>query len=188
MTEEIKTDKANNQKKKKPKGKERDRHGSFNILDALIILCVIAIVALLFLVYSPFDLIDTSKEETTLIYAVRICGVPSEYAGVINIGDAVSDSNGYELGKVASAVEVEAHTLYVFDNVSGGVKSIIHPDLVDLIITVSAQADVYEDGFRVNGCRIAVESDYDLLLPNFEGSGMCVSLSEEYANDAGGAK
>ena len=133
-------------------------------------------------------MINTGSGETAIIYSVRIYGVPADYAGNVSIGDAVTDGNGCELGNIASSVEVESHVMYIFDENSGGVKAVVHPDLVDLIITVSANAEVYKDGYLVDGRRISVEGEYELLLPAFEASGVCVSLSEENANDAGGAK
>jgi hypothetical protein len=114
--------------------------------------------------------------------------VPSAYASNINIGDKVSDRNGYDLGVVASAVEVEAHTMYIFDSNSGGIRSVDHPELVDFIITVSATAEIKDSGYMIDGRRMAVEGKYELLLPYFEGEGICISLSEENANDAGGVK
>ena len=188
MTEEKKIDKVNKTKKKNAQGKEKKKRLGINILDVLIILCVLAVAVLAFFVYSPLDMISLPADETAVIYSVRISGVPSAYATNINIGDKVSDSDGYDLGVVASAVEVEAHTLYIFDENSGGVKPVVHPDLVDLIITVSATANVKNDGYLIDGRRIAVEGVYNLLLPNFEAEGICISLSEENDNNAGGAK
>ena len=188
MTEEKKIDKANKSKKRSVNGKEKKKRGGVNILDLLIILCVLSVVALLLGVYSPWKLIDVTSDDVAVIYTVRISGVPSAYASNINIGDKVSDPDGYELGTVASAVEVESHIMYIFDANSGGIKPIEHPDLVDLVVTFSATATVNDDGYLINGKRIAVEGVYELLLPNFEAEGMCMSLSRENANDAGGAK
>ena len=188
MTEEKKIDKANKPKKNKKPKTEKEKHTGFNVLDILIVLCVLAVLTVLFFVYSPLDMINTGSGETDVIYSIRVYGVPSDYAANVAIGDTVNDSDGCELGKVASAVEVESHLMYIFDQNSGGVKVVVHPDLVDLIITISAKAELYKDGYRVDGIRIAVERKYDLLLPAFEAEGICVSLSEENANDAGGAK
>lgn len=187
MTEEKKIDKVNKSKKNSQE-KEKTRRIGINIIDILIILCVLAIAVLLFFVYSPLDLLTMSTDETAVIYTVRVSGVPSVYATNVSVGDKVSDHEGYDLGAVASAVEVEAHTMYIFDTNSGGVKSVSHPDLVDLIITVSATANKNDDGYVIDGKRIAVEGIYDLLLPNLEAEGICISLSEENANDAGGAQ
>ena len=180
--------KTNKIKKKATPGKEKENKSGFNILDALIIFCVACAVALLFFVYSPLDLLSIRSDNTTVIYSVRVSGVPTEYAGSINIGDQVSDGNGYNLGTVASAVEVESHAIYNFDEITNGIKPIVHPELVDLIITVSASAQKQEDGYSINGKRIAVEGEYELLLPGFEAKGICVSLSEENAREAGGVK
>ncbi|MBQ5601826.1 MAG: DUF4330 domain-containing protein [Clostridia bacterium] len=188
MTEENKVDKINKPKRKSVQGKEKKKRVGINILDILIILCITAVVALLFAVYSPWNLIKINSDEVAVIYTVRVSGVPSAYASNINIGDKASDPDGYELGVVASAVEVESHIMYIFDTNSGGVKPIEHPDLVDLLVTFSATATVSDDGYLINGKRIAVEGVYELLLPDFEAEGICISLSQENATEAGGAK
>ena len=189
MTEEKKSEVKDKLKRNKQnKCKEKVRRTRFNILDALIVACVLAVAVLVFFAYSPLDMLNKGSGDTAVIYSVRIYGVPSDYAGNVSIGDPVTDGNGCELGKVASSVEVESHVIYIFDKNSGGVKAVSHPDLVDLIVTISANAEVYSDGYVVDGRRIAVEGEYELLLPAFEASGICVSLSEENANDAGGAK
>lgn len=190
MTDEIKNEKSNERKSKKirQKSEKKARRGTFNFLDVIIIACIIAVVALLLLVYSPFEILGMNSRETTIIYTIRISGVPAEYAAAISVGDDVSDADGYILGNVASDVEVEPHNIYEYrENLdgSGGVVSIKHPELVDLIVTVSADADHSHDGYSVDGKRIAVESEYELVLPKFESKGICISLSEENASDAG---
>ena len=57
MTEENKVDKINKPKRKSVQGKEKKKRVGINILDILIILCITAVVALLFAVYSPWNLI-----------------------------------------------------------------------------------------------------------------------------------
>ncbi len=189
MTEEKKNDKVNKpQKSKRRNTNDKEKRVRFNILDALVLICVLAVAILLIFVYSPLNMINTGDRETAVIYSVRIYGVPAEYAGYVDIGDAVNDRNGYDLGKVASAVEVEQHVMFRFDPNSGGVRAVVHPDLVDLIITISANAEVYDDGYLVDGRRIAVEGEYELLFPSLEAHGICVSLSEENANDEGGPR
>lgn len=190
MADEIRDDiiKDNKAKKVKTKKEKKVRSTSFNFLDVIIIACVIAVAVLLFFVYSPSKLLGGNSTDTNIIYTLRISGVPAEYATAINVGDEVTDPDGYVLGKVASDVEVEPHSMYEYrENIdgSGGIVSIEHPDLVDLIITVYAEADRTSDGYTVDGKRIAIESEYYLVLPRFESKGTCISLSEENASDAG---
>ena len=190
MTEEKKIDKVvkNKTNKRSSKGKDSEKRSRFNVLDFLIIVCILSVAVLLFFVYSPFNLVKLPSDEAEVIYSIRFSGVPSEYASKISVGDKVIDENGYELGVIASTVEVEPHTMYIFDASSRGIKAVVHPESVNLIITVSATAEVNDDGYLIDGRRIAVEGVYKLFLPGFEGEGICVSLSEENANDAGGVK
>jgi hypothetical protein len=160
----------------------------FNFVDAIIVTCVVCVLALLYFVYSPLELLGIGTKGTNIIYTVKIFGVPSEYAAAINTGDTLSDSDGYFLGTVAAEVEIEPYSIYQYkDNEfgSGGIVRITHPDLVNLIITVSAGAEKSRDGYTVDGKRIAVESEYDLILPKFESQGICISLSEENTAEGG---
>ena len=182
------TVKNSNIKKAKPKREKRARGNRFNFIDAIIIICLISVLALLYFVYSPLELLGIGTTETDIIYTLKITGVPSEYAAAITIGDKITDSDGYELGSVATAVEIEPHSVYEYrenEFGSGGIVRITHPDLVDLIITVSATSEKSSDGYIVDGKRIAVEAEYHLLLPKFESKGICISLSEENMREGG---
>lgn len=182
------TVKNSNIKKAKPKREKRARGNRFNFIDAIIIICLISVLALLYFVYSPLELLGIGTTETDIIYTLKITGVPSEYAAAITIGDKIADSDGYELGTVATAVEIEPHSVYEYrenEFGSGGIVRITHPDLVDLIITVSATSEKSSDGYIVDGKRIAVEAEYHLLLPKFESKGICISLSEENMREGG---
>ena len=190
MNEQINNEIIKTPKVKKPKTKrERSpRANRFNFIDAIIIICIVSVLALLYFVYSPLELLGIGTKETNIIYTIKVSGVPSEYASAINTGDILSDGDGYILGTVASEVEIEPHSIYEYrenEFGSGGIVSITHPDLVDLIITVSATSEKSADGYRVDGKRIAVEAEYHLLLPKFESKGICISLSEENVREGG---
>ncbi len=191
MNDEIKSDEVKVKNKKIKKAAKKDktsRRGKLNFLDVVILACVLAVAALLFFVYSPFELLGVSSRDTNIIYTLRISGVSPSYAASISVGDVISDPDGYNLGVVASDVEVEPHSMYVYrENAdgSGGIVQIKHPELIDLIITVTAEAEHGADGYTVDGKRIAVEAEYEIVLPKFESKGICISLSEESANDAG---
>ncbi|MGM9643118.1 MAG: DUF4330 domain-containing protein [Eubacteriales bacterium] len=179
------------EKKKKAKHAKTGKYGKFNVLDALIIFCVLALAALLIFVYSPLKLFGFGTEQVDIIYTVRISGVPADYASMISIGDPVKDSNGHDLGRVASNVEVQEHFIYEYredEHGSGGIVQIQHPELVDIIVTVLASADKSDEGYFLDGKRLAVESVCELVCPNLEATGICLSMSEENINEAGGAK
>ena len=193
MSEENMIEKKIKKKKepKVPKAEKKSRKRGINILDILIILSLVAAVVLVVLVYSPAELFNVNSGNTDIIYSVCISGVPADYAGAVNVGDLVSDIDGYELGTVASDVEVEPHIIYrysEYEDGSGSINEIVHPELVDIVITVSAKAKNAEDGYTVDGMRIALEAEYQLVFPGFESKGICVSLSEENTSDAGASK
>lgn len=188
----IEKDKTKKIKKRSASKSERSsRRSGFNLLDALILVCLVATVALVVLVYSPAEIFNLRSNDVTIIYSINVSGVPADYAATINVSDIVTDEEGYNLGVVASDVEVEPHVIYEYrenSDGSGSIVEIVHPELVDLIITVSAKADINSDGYTVDGKRIALEAEYDIVLPEFVSKGICISLSEENANDAGASK
>lgn len=191
MNEQINNEKIKKPKMKNAESKKRDkgsRGSGFNFVDAIIIVCIVCVLALLFFVYSPIELLGIGTKEADIIYTVKVVGVPSEYAAAINAGDSLSDIDGYTLGVVASEVEIEPYSIFEYkenEYGSGGIVRITHPDLVNLIITVSATAEKGSDGYKVDGKRIAVEAEYHLSLPKFESKGLCISLSEENAGEGG---
>ena len=193
MNEEKITDvKVKKEKKVRQKRKERTKkESSFNILDGFIVLGILSLVAILVLTYAPIGLLSINSDNATIIYSVTVEGVSADYAGSIKVGDVVTDSKGYNLGTVVSDVEIEPHAVYEYrenETGSGSIVKITHPELVDLIITVSANAKVSDDGYTVDGKRIALEAEYELVFPGFESKGVCVSLSVEKSNEAGASK
>ena len=190
MNEQINNEITKTQNSKKPKAKREkvSRGNRFNLIDAIIIICIVSVLALLYFVYSPLQLLGIGTKETNIIYTVKVSGVPSEYASAITMGDIIADNDGYILGTVASEVEIEPHSIYEYrenEFGSGGIVRITHPDLVDLIITISATSEKGSDGYTVDGKRIAVEAEYHLMLPKFESKGTCISLSEENIREGG---
>lgn len=190
MEEEMKMESAEkkSRRKKLPKAEKKSRKVGFNFLDAVIIAMVLAIVLLVVLVYSPGRVGGTGGKDTNLIYTVRISGVSADYATAISVGEQISDENGYYLGTVASDVEVEPYMVYEYVSKADGngmIVSVKHPDLVNLIVTITAQAELEEDGYYVEGKRIAVEREYTLILPRFESKGVCIAISEEQINEGG---
>ena len=190
MNEDKMTDvRVKKDKKIRTKKNERvKKSGGFNILDAFIIIGILAFVAVIVIVYSPVGVFKFNSNDADIIYTVSVRGVSSDYAGSVKIGDVVTDSKGYNLGTVVSDVQIEPHVVYEYrenEDGSGSIVQINHPELVDLIITVSANAKVKEDGYTVDGKRIALEAEYELIFPGFESKGVCISLSEEKTNDAG---
>ncbi len=176
---------------KKTKSSKGEKYGRFNFLDALIVICIAAVAALILYVYSPADFLNVGSRDVAVIYTIRISGVPSEYASMISVGDKLTDADGYDLGVVAADVEVQEHFIYEYredEYFSGGILQISHPDLADLVITVSADAEKTAQGYTVDGKRIAVEAEYEVILPRFESKGICLSLSEEKSIEAGAAK
>lgn len=193
MNEEIMmgTKPQKEKKQRKPKSDKKAPKNGFNLLDAIIIVAVLALVAVILFVYSPAKLFSLSSDNVTIMYSVRISGVSADYAANVKVGDQVSDADGYKLGTVAADVEIEPYVVYEYRTDAEGNGSMVkltHPELVDIIITVTATAKKNDDGFTVDGKRIAIEAEYAIVLPAFEGNATCVSLSEENSNDGGASK
>lgn len=172
-----------------PSGKKKDKKNGkkkFVVLDVVIIAVLVIAITLVVVVYSPLELFG-GGEKSQITFTVEIKGVDPRIASGISVGDPVSVGS-YSFGTVASAVEAEPYREYYYDDESGEVNYIEHPDLADLLIVITADADSDEiKGFSVNGIRIAVGAGYELIMPGFTGHGICSGIIENQTSEGGGA-
>lgn len=160
--------------------------GHFSIIDALIILIVAAVLIVVISAYSGGGNISFTSEKATIMYTVEIEGIDPALASSIAVGDGVVDENGYSLGAVAAGVEVDSFFEISYDPATGEVISSEHPRLSNILITITAEAEIDSiGGYVVDGRRIAVGAEYQLDLPGFEGRGRCISIIESNPHEGG---
>ena len=155
-------------------------NGKFNVVDFFLILIIAVAVAASVIYFVPGIAERFSagnQQEITVVLEFK--GVDSEFASDIKSGEAVYDGGEhYKLGTVKSA-ENYAYTVPVYNEENPGMAELHEiPELKNVIVTVTVSAKyTAEEGYSVNGKRIAVGCEYDISFPNFGGSAYCIGVS-----------
>lgn len=173
---------------KATKTKYAKKKGKFNVVDAILIIVVLAAVASLVAYFLPgITSYFTREEEYTITYKIEIRGVD----GDIDISNIGSDMlvydviNNYEIGSTKGEVGVEPYKVLVnsgelmegSENEYEG-KYVDHPQLKNIVITVEGRG-VYSsesESFMINGQRIAVGKEFNIRIGGFTGVGYCIGM------------
>ena len=162
----------------------------FNFIDFLVVLIILAAVAALIYLFSPWSKIEKlwNNDEVELTYFIEIKDVPPEYIDHIKSGDTVLDSvTKNSLGKI-SDVSYKASYVYEYTTDDNGkviCSQVNSPTQKDgnvpetIVIKITAAADHKKGtGYTVNGSRVAVGELFDLRLPTYTCSGYCIQMYE----------
>ena len=146
---------------------------SFNIIDAVMIVAVVALTAAL--VYGVVSGLGVGNDYVRIKYVLEVSELRSEFCQKAAEGDAVRNADGGEqIGKVAAVSSVPAqHT---------GTDSSGAPVLSDidgystLYVTVEAQAKQGNTGYTVGGTLINTGKSVDVRLPSLCFEAKCISV------------
>lgn len=133
----------------------------FNVIDVVIILVLLALISFAANIITV-DIL--SKENTDILYTLRITGVPAESAEALVPGDQLfTDAAGTVLGEV-TAVTVEPARITLFDYDSDRFVSTVLPDKQTLYVTVSARCAVKDHMCFIGDTPIAANTSPQILL------------------------
>ena len=162
--------------------KKVTRARNFNIIDALIILAVILLGAIVINIVVPSGLWgDLFKGSTkTIQYTVEFTGVDRDFVDNIVENDTVVDAvSKFALGTV-TAIDNNSHYRvlgYNEERDEGGYTT--YQDKYNVLITITVTAN-YEEGvgYTVGDRRIAVGEKLTLRFPNYVDEGYCIGVAE----------
>ena len=157
-----------------------NKKGKFNIVDVLVIVLVCLFIFGAFVVFDPFDwFAEAERREVSISYVVEIKGIDNDVANNIKVGDNVLNSVTDEL--IGKIFELQVEPAYEWKHVSGEneMVKVAIAGKSDVYIKIDI-ACVYEVGvgYIVGGQQIAVGTLVNIKLPNFVGSGYCISINE----------
>jgi len=171
-------------------GRDKPQHRDgkkwlFYTVDALLLAAIIATILVIVSLLTPFSIFkDREKEAREVTFAVEMAGVSGAEIAALQIGDTVLDAeSGEPLGTI-TAIDIRAYEPFtdtpVWDEALQSfvvAKTSYGDEFKTIVITIKASA-TYEQGvgFTVEDCRIALGRDYELRMPAFTGSGVCVAL------------
>ena len=176
-------------KVKRTRASRSQKSWRFNFLDVVILLVILLFVASMVILYIPrvTDLLGSDGNKN-IVYTVVFHGVDvnSEISDQQRVVDKKSEQ---VLGMVDGSPETEDCYESVRTEVtdeSGKTSTVLRCEKVDgkidLIVTITATA-TYADGkgYEINGNRIAVGREYEMVFPGFTATGTCIAVSEENA-------
>ena len=151
----------------------------FNIMDALILVAVLAVTALLLyvFVFSETSSVQSAASDAyTLTYVVEVSKISEDFADKIAAGDQVIDSSKKMHIGTVTAVEAQPHLHMGTDMHEGAL--VLNPvdDYVNLYITVQADAVLDGISYSINGYDLYVGANMHLSFADMVCSGYCISL------------
>jgi hypothetical protein len=137
------------------KEKINKQHRRFNLLDVIIILIVVVIIGGGLYAYSKYTE-GLQKNKYAVEYQVELKGVDQNFVDAINQGDPLRESvKGNNLGIVAGKSSVAAANVNT-DFLNGKYVEVPVPDKLDLILSITSEAEVSEKRIVVGGLEIKI--------------------------------
>jgi hypothetical protein len=158
----------------------RKRKMKFNIMDVLILLAVAAVAAVLVYVFvlsenTPVDSLGGTPT-TKITYVVELTGIDDALSDNISVGETLIDAaKKMNIGTIV-AVETRPY-VYLGKNLTDGTMELTTVDNKSTIyVTVEADATLTGIAYSISGYDIYVGEKVYLSLPDFTGTGYCISL------------
>lgn len=149
---------------------------TFNLLDALIILALLAAAATGVYWFAAKASASAAPETHRVRYVVECKNIRDEFTGCVSVGDRVTESvRLYDLG-VVTAYEYRDSIWRGTDIIEGVQVVSDYPGRSDMYITVEATAAIGAASYNIGGFEMSVGSPIYLRLPNFYALGYCISL------------
>ena len=156
---------------------KRRGKSAVNVIDVLLILIILAVGAVLAYVFVFSGRGEAHVPQMhTVRYVVELKNIRNEFAGHITVGEKAIDSVAmYNIGTVVAYEEKDA-TYIGTDLIRGEPVVSAYPERKNLYVTIEAQAYLDDNAYVIDGYQVAVGLNVGLKLPNFVGSGYCISL------------
>ena len=163
------------------KNPSNHRRISFNIIDLLLILIILAATAgLVYLfVSSAKDTTEVKNDTVMLEISLTADAFPEELQGKAAIGDICwEEASGIDLGEVIDVTYRQA-TVSHYDPETASMTAIARPGLYTMTITLRTKAERTDGYLRVGGIEILQGAVLHLRLPSLAAtatvSGMTIS-------------
>ena len=156
---------------KKDKTKKKSSRKGLNIADVIVIVLVVACVGLAVWIFGGSGIFG-SNETVTIEYEVT------------------EASRHYHIGEIGDSFKTEPYTYEVYldelydengnpvDGITEGeMVEVEKPGYVTVILPITAEATVEEDGYYVNGYKICVGGLIYIRTPDFAGAGHVISIN-----------
>lgn len=158
-----------NQKKVREKAK-------FTIIDAVIILVVLAVIAFGALKILP-SMLNTSNEKVEFV--VQLAAKEPALADAMHVGDRVTLSLTEKDGGVIKDLKTEPSVQMVFNSIDGVYKNEIVDGKVDIYVTVEADAEVSDIAVKMGGTKVQVGAEIPVRGKGYASMGYIIESNAE---------
>ena len=137
--------------------KEKSNRGprGFNLLDIIIVIVIVGLIGGGWYAYSNYT-DNQQKNKRAVEYQVEIKGVDQSFVDAIKQGDPLRESvKGNNLGKMLDKTVVAAANVNT-DFLNGKYVAVVVPDKLDVVLNISAEAEVSEKSITVGGLEIKI--------------------------------
>lgn len=149
----------------------------FNIIDALIILLVLAAVGVIgYVVASEKQAPEEVKQDKKIQYVIQITELTDEFTGNIKPGETLYEVETNKKLGVVTACNSEK-TYYIGTDSKKGVQVISEIDgRSNMFVTLEADASFKDNIYTVNGVSILVGTSIRFITPGLTSGAVVVSL------------
>ncbi len=175
---------------KKERTKKKNVRRGLNVADIIVIVLVVACVALAVWIFGGSGIFGSS-EKVTIEYELWIVDIRNDIASHIKPGAKVTEASRlYHIGTIGDSFKTEPYTYEVYldeiydengnpiEGITDGERvEVEKPGYVSVILPITAEAVVEEDGYYVNGYRVYVGELVYIRTPDFAGAGHVISIN-----------
>lgn len=149
----------------------------FTVIDAVIILAVIAVIAVGAIKLAPgmFTVSDKEKAEFTILIASKNEGL----ANAMSVGDKVTLSLAEKDGGIIKNIETKPAEILTFNGIEGSYSKQVVEGQVDIYVTVEADVDVSDLYVKTGDTPVRVGAEIPVRGKGFASMGYVVTLNEE---------
>lgn len=152
------------------------KKASFNVIDALIIVLVVAVFAAGYIIFFKDEGSLGDDELFELRYVVQVTSLPEEFADNVKVGDTVFDSGTNTVAGTVVAVDHEQAIHVGHDSINGKQALTPIPNYVNLYITIEGDAVENKNTYTVGETNVYVGRYIDMMMSDLTCTGSCISL------------
>lgn len=171
-----------------PRSVRKDRRLVFHLVDAVILLLIVAAVITLTVGYDSLRGLftsETSPRDANMVYTVVFSHVDAAFADAVKAGDSVTlgGEDSVAFGTVSAVTKAPTKTLLPNPDATEGETAVgtltdAEDGTYEVTVTVRTAATYrVGKGYTVQGVRLAIGGIYNLRFPGWTASGLCVGLT-----------
>lgn len=154
-----------------------EKKAKFTMIDALIILFVIAVAVVAMKKLAPSMFMKTEKN--TAEFTVLISEKDISFADAMSVGDRVTLSLTEKDGGVIKAIDTKVAEKMAFDSIDGSYKIQKIEDKRDVYVTIDADVETSDLYVKTGGTEIRVGEEIPVRGKGYATKGFIIEVNEE---------